>query len=189
MTQLNISVEYKDPNSLTPYPNNARVHPDEQITQIAGSIKELGFVNPVLLDNKDGIIAGHGRIEAAKFLKMEKVPCINLDHLSERQKRMLILADNKTAENARWDMEMLKIELDDLIGDGVDVGLIGFSEDEMAMFTEDWSEDEDVKAIEPKEADFSTKITIKCDQDQEPIIKEQLEKIIEEQGLEDVTIS
>jgi len=116
---------------LIPYARNARTHSDSQVAQIAGSIREFGFNNPVLVDSQAGIIAGHGRVLAARKLGLREVPVIILDHLSETQKRAYILADNKLAENAGWDDEMLALELKALGDDGVDPELLGFAEDEL----------------------------------------------------------
>lgn len=118
--------------ALVPYARNSRTHSDAQVAQIAASIREFGWTNPVLIDGADGIIAGHGRLLAARKLGLTEVPCIVLDHLSETQKRALIIADNKLALNAGWDSEMLALELQDLDAEGFDMGLVGFTEDELA---------------------------------------------------------
>ena len=110
----NLTVKQLPPGSLKPYDRNARTHSAKQIAQIAASIKSFGFNNPVLIDKDGGIIAGHGRVEAAKILVLETVPCVRLDHLDDAQKRAYILADNKLAEKAGWDPEILKIELQHL---------------------------------------------------------------------------
>ena len=104
-----LEVIYRKTSELIPYVNNARTHSDEQVAQIAASIKEFGFNAPILLDGDNGIIAGHGRLMAAKKLGLEQVPCIELKHLSEAQKKAYILADNKLALNAGWDSQLLKI--------------------------------------------------------------------------------
>lgn len=124
-------ITHKAVDSLIPYARNSRTHSGEQVTQIASSIKEFGFTNPVLIDEDDGIIAGHGRLMAARKLDMEKVPCIKLTGLSEAQKRAYIIADNKLALNAGWDEEMLRIELGDLADMDFDLELTGFSLDEI----------------------------------------------------------
>lgn len=111
---------------LIPYANNARTHSDAQVALIAGSIREFGFNNPVLVDGKDGIIAGHGRVLAAQKLGLATVPVIELAHLSEAQKRAYILADNRLAEQAGWDRDLLSLELADLSELGVDLGDLGF---------------------------------------------------------------
>jgi hypothetical protein len=118
--------------TLIPYIRNARTHSEAQVAQIAGSIQEFGFNNPVLIDAENGIIAGHGRVMAANLLKLERVPCIRLAHLSDAQKRAFILADNRIALNSGWDTEMLANELSDLHADDIDLGLMGFDADELA---------------------------------------------------------
>ena len=128
-----LKVEYKNIKELIPYCNNSRTHSDDQVLQIASSIKEFGFTNPVLIDGQGGIIAGHGRIMAAQKLKMDEVPTITLSDLSEAQKKAYIIADNKLALNSGWDDELLKIELEQLKELDFDLGLIGFSDDELAL--------------------------------------------------------
>jgi DNA modification methylase len=116
---------------LIPYANNSRKHSDQQIAQIAGSIKEFGFNNPVLIDKDYGIIAGHGRVLAARKLDLKEVPCIRLEHLTETQKKAFIIADNKIALNADWDQELLTIELDALLADGFAMEILGFDSEEL----------------------------------------------------------
>lgn len=118
--------------SLIPYVNNARTHSDVQVAQIAGSIKEFGFNNPVLIDEESGIIAGHGRVLAARKLNLNTVPCIKLNHLSPAQRKAYILADNKLALNAGWDNDILRLELADLKELDIDTDLTGFTLDEIA---------------------------------------------------------
>ena len=139
-----LKVEYRNIKELIPYCNNSRTHSDEQVLQIASSIKEFGFTNPVLIDDQGGIIAGHGRIMAAQKLKMEEVPTITLGNLSDAQKKAYIIADNKLALNSGWDDELLKIELEQLKELDFDLGLIGFDSTELAnMFGA--SEEEELK--------------------------------------------
>jgi len=121
-------------DALMPYANNARTHSAEQVAQIAASIKEFGFNNPVLIDAERGIIAGHGRLEAARLLGLESVPTIELAHLTEAQRKAYILADNKLALNAAWDVEALRVELEGLQDLDFDLGLIGFDISELAGF-------------------------------------------------------
>jgi DNA modification methylase len=116
---------------LTPFTRNARTHSEGQIAQIAASILEFGFNAPILVDSNSGVIAGHGRLLAARKLGMAEVPVIVLDHLSEIQKRAYIIADNKLALNSGWDEELLAAELADLEKEGLDLTLVGFSEDEL----------------------------------------------------------
>ena len=117
--------------TLIPFAKNSRTHDDAQVAQIAASIREFGFTNPVLIDEGNGIIAGHGRVMAARKLKLSEVPCIRLSHLSEAQKRAYVIADNKLALNAGWDEAMLKLELADLQSLNFDLDLTGFSADEI----------------------------------------------------------
>lgn len=118
-------------NDLIPYINNSRTHSEEQVNQIVASINEFGFTNPLLIDEKDNIIAGHGRLLASKKLKMDEVPCIVLSGLTEAQKKAYIIADNKMALNAGWDDELLKIELENLKELDFDLELTGFNVDEL----------------------------------------------------------
>jgi len=113
-------------SELIPYANNARTHSEAQVALIAGSIREFGFNNPVLVDGENGIIAGHGRVLAARTLGLQTVPVIELAHLSQAQKRAYVLADNRLAEQAGWDRELLALELGDLADLGIDLGDLGF---------------------------------------------------------------
>ena len=130
--QEGFKIVLKPLESLVPYARNPRTHSDEQVSQIAASIKEFGFTNPILLDGENGIIAGHGRLLAAKELGLEKVPCIDLSHLTEEQKRAYVIADNKLALNAGWNEELLRLELTDLKELGANLQLIGFDAMELA---------------------------------------------------------
>ena len=116
---------------LIPYVNNSRTHSEEQVAQIAASIKEFGWTNPILVDGSKGIIAGHGRLQAARKLKLTEVPVIELKHLTETQKKALIIADNKLALNAGWDNELLTIELNELLADGFALDILGFDINEL----------------------------------------------------------
>ena len=118
-------------DALIPYARNSRTHSDAQVAQIASSIKEFGFTNPVLIDGGGGIIAGHGRVLAARKLGMSEVPCIRLEHLTDAQKRAYVIADNRLALNSGWDTEMLKVEFSDLQELGFDIELTGFYLDEI----------------------------------------------------------
>jgi hypothetical protein len=118
-------------DKLIPYARNSRTHSDEQVAQVAASIVEFGWTSPILVGADGVIIAGHARLAAARRLKMTEVPVIVLDHLSEAQRRALVLADNKLALNAGWDEEMLRIELQDLEVNGFNLDLVGFSAEEL----------------------------------------------------------
>lgn len=131
-------------DKLIPYINNARTHSPEQITKLRSSLREFGFVNPVLIDRSFNIIAGHGRYEAAKAEGYSEVPCVYVDHLTEAQKKAYIIADNRMAMDAGWDEELLKVELEALEGESFDLSLTGFEEDELAdLFKSDESPIED----------------------------------------------
>lgn len=126
-------INNKKVTELIPYVNNARTHNEEQVLQIAASIKEFGFTNPVLIDGDNGIIAGHGRLMAAKKLGLEEVPTIELSYLSEAQRKAYILADNKLALNSGWDNDLLAIEFAELGELGFDLDLTGFSSEEIGV--------------------------------------------------------
>ena len=153
MTNLNITS--LPVGSLKPYDRNVRTHSTKQIAQIAASIEAFGFNNPVLIDKDGGIIAGHGRVEAAKTLGFETVPCVRLEHLSDAQKRAYILADNKLAEKAGWDPEILKIELQHLTSLDLDfdVSVTGFEMPEIDVLLTEAADEvdpaDDVPAVEP----------------------------------------
>lgn len=128
-----LEIRYRPTEDLIPYSLNSRTHSDEQVAQIAGSIKEFGFTNPILVDEEGGIIAGHGRVMAARKLGLKEVPTICLGHLSETQRRAYVIADNKLALNAGWDDEMLRVELQTLHEDGFKMEILGFSAPDLAL--------------------------------------------------------
>lgn len=131
-------------DKLVPYINNARTHSPEQITKLRASLREFGFINPVIIDKNYGVIAGHGRLEAAKAEGFDQVPCVLVDHLTEAQKKAYILADNRMAMDAGWDEELLRIEIEALQAEAFDVGLTGFDEKELAdLFADDTDVKED----------------------------------------------
>lgn len=130
-------LHHKKVSDLIPYVNNSRTHSDEQVLQVASSIKEFGFTNPVLIDDDGMIIAGHGRVLAAKKLKMDEVPCLVLSGLTEAQKKAYVIADNKLALNSGWDDELLKLELEGLSDLGFDLDILGFSADELSELLKD----------------------------------------------------
>ena len=126
MSKSNITIEYRAIVELRPYDHNARTHSKKQIRQIADSIERFGFTNPILVTDDAGVIAGHGRLEAARLLGMRQVPTVKLSHLSEAERRAYVLADNKLALNAGWDREILAIELQALVDLEFDVEITGF---------------------------------------------------------------
>lgn len=126
-----IQINYVDATAITPYARNSRTHSDEQVAQVAASIKEFGWTNPILVDETGTIIAGHGRLMAAQRLGYTEVPTITLENLTEAQKRAYVIADNKLALNAGWDEEMLAVEIEELLDQGYDTDLLGFEADEI----------------------------------------------------------
>jgi ParB-like chromosome segregation protein Spo0J len=130
-------------SALVPFSGNSRTHSAEQVAQIAASIQEFGFTNPLLIDKDSVVIAGHGRLLAAQKLEMTEVPCIRLSHLSPTQVNALVLADNRIAMNAGWDEELLKVSLQGLTDEGFDTSLLGFSQAEIEKsLTDSLAEDE-----------------------------------------------
>jgi len=170
-----MQVEQLKVGDLIPYVNNSRTHSDEQVMQVASSIKEFGFTNPILIDDDGGIIAGHGRLMAAKKLDIDEVPCIRLGYLSEAQRKAYVIADNKLALNSGWDNDLLKIELMQLDSIDFDLNLTGFDLSELANIFDPVTEE-----IELKEQTYSEtfNIIIECDdeQNQESIYNELQEK-------------
>jgi ParB-like chromosome segregation protein Spo0J len=157
-----LKIEYRPLESLIPYANNSRTHSGEQIAQIAASIKEWGFTNPILVDGENGIIAGHGRVLAARKLAMGTVPVIELSHMSDAQKRAYIIADNKLAEKAGWDADLLRIEFAELNELGFDLSLTGFDVTEMGDILGDVGQIDDVEIPEAKEKEEQEIVCPKC---------------------------
>ena len=145
MSRTTTEMNLVDINKLIPYINNARTHSPEQINKLRASLREFGFVNPVIIDKDFNIIAGHGRVEAAKAEGIKEVPCVLVDYLTEAQKKAYILADNRMAMDAGWDEEMLKVELEALNAEAFDLSLTGFDDKELTdLFkTETEVEDDD----------------------------------------------
>jgi len=149
-------ITYRDPRELKPRARNPRIHSVRQIKQIAASIEEFGFVNPVLVDGSDGIIAGHGRVEAAKRLGMRDIPTVRVDHLTPAQVRAYVIADNKLAENAGWDRKLLALELQELsVEVNFDVSITGFDTGEVDLLISELSGDATDEADQVPEVDRS----------------------------------
>ena len=127
-------------SKLVPYVNNARTHSPEQVMKLRSSLREFGFINPIIIDRDYGIIAGHGRLLAAKEEGITEVPCVFVDYLTEAQKKAYILADNRMAMDAGWDEELLRVEIEALQGEAFDVSLTGFDEKELADLFKDGSD-------------------------------------------------
>ncbi len=142
--QTTTEMQLVSTDKLIPYVNNARTHSAEQINKLRASLREFGFINPVIIDREFNVIAGHGRIAAAKAEGINEVPCVFADHLTEAQKKAYILADNRMALDAGWDEEMLKVEIEALQAEDIDISLTGFDEKELAsLFDTDTDAQED----------------------------------------------
>ena len=142
-----LKIDYKDINEIKPYDKNPRLHSDVQITQIINSIKEFGFTVPILLDEDNNIIAGHGRLEASKKLQLKQVPTITLNNLSENQKKAYVIADNKITLNSSWDIDLLWKEVQELNLAEFNLDILGFDNSELlpmidenavADFSDEW---------------------------------------------------
>lgn len=181
MNMDKLKILYKPLDGLVPYVNNARKHSDKQILQIASSINEFGFTNPVLLDGENGVIAGHGRIEAAKKLGIDSVPVIELAHLSEARKKAYILADNKLANNSEWDFDILENELADLDDIDFSLDLIGFDQNELDAILGETETETEYKNEELDADDYADQMEMKftLDTSQYFKIKEALAKLNE----------
>ncbi|MFC0227421.1 ParB/Srx family N-terminal domain-containing protein [Serratia aquatilis] len=160
--QKNLSIVYKSLKSLVVYAKNARTHSEEQIEKIVASIKEFGWTNPILLDEAGEVIAGHGRILAAEKIGFDPVPTITLSGLTDAEKKAYRLADNKLPLHAGWDEELLKLELSDLLDNGFDIDLTGFTETEIDALLDDVSEinferEEDAAGVNISYLSFSRK--------------------------------
>ena len=165
---MTIQITYKPIQDLIPYARNSRTHSDAQVAQIAASIREFGWTNPILLDGENGIIAGHGRVMAAQKLGETEVPTIELGHMTDAQKRAYIIADNKLALNAGWDDEMLALELSDLSDVGFDLNLVGFDSVELGKLFD--KNDEESELEEEKYSEiFNIIVECKDEQEQEKI--------------------
>lgn len=150
---MNLNIEYVKRDQLIPYINNSRTHDNNQVKQIAGSIKEFGFTNPLLIDEQGGIIAGHGRLMAADLLGIDEVPTITLKGLTEAQRKAYVIADNQLALNAGWDLDNLKVEIDRLTELDFDVDLLGFDDDFLSSLLDEPTEgltDEDAVPDAPQ---------------------------------------
>ena len=171
---------------LQPYEKNARVHSKEQVGQIAASIVEFGFLNPILVDSNDGIVAGHGRLSAAKELALDVVPVVVLDHLTENQKKAYILVDNKLAENASWNEELLAQEIIKLNLQDFDLNILGWTDEEIKALQEDgW--DSDIESVERNEENLDGiqgKIIVKLDPDYKDQVIDSINKFAEENNIE-----
>lgn len=157
-----LKIEYVATDDLIPYIHNSRTHSEAQVKQIAASIREFGFTNPILIDDEGTIIAGHGRVMAAKVLQLDQVPTITLGALSDAQRKAYVIADNKLALNAGWDTEVLLAEIESLQDLNFDTQLLGFSADEL-------SEMLNIEEIELKEESYAEifNVIVECGDEME----------------------
>lgn len=162
-------------NDLIPYENNSRTHDETQIEQIVNSITEFGFTNPILIDENKNIIAGHGRLMAAKFMDMDKVPTIELNGLTDNQKKAYIIADNKLALNAGWNFDLLKDEIM-TIGNDMDLSVLGFDEQELANIIDGLDNVEPELDEQNYTSVFNILVNCEDEQHQERVYNELLEK-------------
>jgi ParB-like chromosome segregation protein Spo0J len=171
-----MKIEQRKVDSLIPYVNNSRKHSEEQIAQIAASIKEFGWTNPILVDGENGIIAGHGRLMAARKLEMDKVPVIELKHLSDTQRKALVIADNKLALNSEWEYAILKLELDSLKESDFDMKILGFESEELTnLLFDDIDKPIELKDEQLDEV-YEVAITCKSENEQQSVYDMMIEK-------------
>ena len=171
---------------LIPYDKNAREHSTEQVAQIAASISEFGFLNPILVDSNDGIVAGHGRLSAAKELALDVVPVVVLDHLTENQKKAYVLVDNKLAENATWNEDLLAEEIIKLNLQDFDLNILGWTDEELKSLQEDgWATDiEDVIKNDEEHLDaIQAKITVLLDEENKETVINEINKFCNENNI------
>lgn len=170
-TMNDLAIEYESVEALIPYVANSRTHSDAQVAQIAASIKEFGWTNPILIDGENTIIAGHGRLLAARKLKMDDVPVIRLDHLSKAQQRALVIADNQLALNAGWDIELLKGEIENLQLDDFNIDLLGFDDKFLdSLFNDELPEQKEADE-QSVDAVFEVAVTCKNEEEQERVFE------------------
>lgn len=182
---MKLKIVYRKLSELIPYARNSRKHTENQIKEIAGSIKEFGFCNPILISSGNDIVAGHGRALAAEVLGLDQVPTIELGHLSDAQRRAYVIADNRLAEKANWDFELLQLELQELTDLGISKDLIGFSD---ITFDVEPIEENPVDDIEPNLDGIISTIKVKCPQEIKDEVLILLKRAILETSLEGVEI-
>jgi ParB-like chromosome segregation protein Spo0J len=183
-----MQIEQVQVGKLIPYANNARTHTEAQVAQIAASIREFGFNNPILIDEQSTIIAGHGRVLAAQALELKEVPCIRLTHLTPSQRKAYVIADNKIALNSGWDEELLKLELEGMTD--IEQIATGFSPEELNLLFHGWQSDIDrMDNIDAKDTTAKEKIVITCNGDEKELLREKITNLIDDLGLHDVDVS
>ena len=185
-----LQINYKSTENLIPYANNSRTHSEDQINQVASSIKEFGFTNPVLIDEQGGIIAGHGRVMAAKKLGLAEVPTIMLEGLTKAQVKAYVIADNQLALNSGWELDVLKLEVETLGEMDFDISLLGF-DDSFSLDLLSGAEDDGNLSLTPEEKlenymNGDTKILrLAYTQEEIESVTAMLDEYLNETGLED----
>ena len=168
---MTLKITQRKVADLIPYASNSRTHSDAQVAQIAASIREFQFTNPILIDGDNTIIAGHGRLLAARKLGMESVPAIVLDHLSKAQQRALVIADNQLALNAGWDIQLLKAEIEDLNLGGFDLELLGFDDKFLNTMFDEKIPETSIADEQSVDAVFEVAVTCKNEEEQERVFE------------------
>lgn len=161
---------------LVPYARNSRTHSPQQVDKIAASIREFGFLNPIIVDGQNGIVAGHGRVMAAQKLGLASLPVIEAGHLTEAQKRAYVIADNRLALDAGWDMEMLRIEIGELRDLDFDLSLTGFNVEEIESFSFDDDAETEMPALADGDREPFQQMTFTLHDDQVEEVKAAMEK-------------
>jgi ParB-like chromosome segregation protein Spo0J len=176
--------------ALIPYAMNSRTHSPRQIDLLAGSIKEFGWTNPVLIDGERGIIAGHGRVMAAQKLGLKEVPTLELSHLTPGQARAYVIADNRLAEiGSGWDTDILAQELGSLNEDGFNLEAIGYDKAALDALLEGWTPDMDkIDKVEPDDAPLNATIKVKCPQEIAEAVEEAIKEAVAAAGFTDVEV-
>lgn len=172
------AIKEMETSQLKPYKNNSRIHDEKQVEQISASIEKFGFTQPILIDENNIVLAGHGRLMAAQKLGLSKVPVIVLDDLSEAQKKAYVIADNKIGQNSKWNNEVLRIEIEDIAKDGFDVGILAFNDKEMTKLFDEFA---DVKIDDfADDTPENPKIMIECRKDDIYTLVDQINELLEQ---------
>lgn len=175
---MTLKIEYLPINDFIPYAKNARVHGGQQLDDIVASIKEFGFTNPVLIDENNILIAGHGRIKAAKLAGLSELPCIRLTNLTDSQKKALRIADNQIPLNASWDMELLMQEVQDLELEEFDLDILGFDEKMLETLLSDDSELVDIGAESGESRSGVDMKYLKIDKEKVPVTDDEVSALM-----------
>ena len=182
-------LEWRLIDSLQPYSKNPRTHSEAQVKQIAASIERFGFTNPILLDGENGIIAGHGRLQAAKHLGMKSVPCVDLVGLSKQEQRAYVIADNQLALNAGWDYELLRGEVQAIMEAGeVSVELLGWSESDLKAIMSGFESYDHLTGLDGENDAIGALIKMRCHHDDEANVREALAAFIKTLGIESLEL-